>query len=195
MSTGKTNTSSTQFAAKKLLGKAQTSNLKSDVNEAVPSNVSIPSETIFGEAIPNDPGTAFYTMYSASNGGPATVEQVYFDVVSISDTIYDANDTGGCGDEASNEGESHGLRGCLSLGDRCATDVPNVLRACCSMLHSHKGYHRTAFIGRDHDHEAPFPDDSFGFEHSKGVPLLIPATGRQLLLLSQSRLKMTCSLH
>ena len=107
MSTGKTNTSSTQFAAKKLLGKAQTSNLKSDVNEAVPSNVSIPSETIFGEAIPNDPGTAFYTMYSASNGGPATVEQVYFDVVSISDTIYDANDTGGGGDEASNSG-AHG---------------------------------------------------------------------------------------
>ena len=84
-----------------------------------------------------------------------------------------------------------------ACGDACrlGTDVPNVLRACCSMLHSHKGYHRTAFIGRDHDHEAPFPDDSFGFEHSKGVPLLIPATGRQLLLLSQSRLKMTCSLH
>ena len=41
MSTGKTNISSTQFAAKKLLGKAQTSNLKSDVNESVPSNVSI----------------------------------------------------------------------------------------------------------------------------------------------------------
>ena len=104
MSTGKTNTTSTQFAAKKLLGKAHTSNLKSDVNESVPSNVSIPSETIFGEAIPNDPGTAFYTMYSASNGGPATVEQVYFDVVSISDTIYDADDTGGGGDESSASG-------------------------------------------------------------------------------------------
>tara|TARA_Y100000592_G_scaffold94279_1_gene158799 strand:+ start:5686 stop:6783 length:1098 start_codon:yes stop_codon:yes gene_type:complete len=104
MSTGKTNLTSTQFAAKKLLGKAQTSNLKSDVNEIIPSNVSMPSEGIFAESVPNDPGTAFYTLYSASAGGPATVEQVYFDIVSISDTIYDANDTGGGGDEASGNG-------------------------------------------------------------------------------------------
>ena len=107
MSTGKTNITSTQFAAKKLLGKAQTSNLKSDVNESVPTNVSMPSEGIFGEAIPNDPGVEFYTLYSASAGAPTTVEQVYFDIVSISDTIYDANDTGGGGDEASNSG-AHG---------------------------------------------------------------------------------------
>ena len=107
MSTGKTNITSTQFAAKKLLGKAQTSNLKSDVNESVPSNVSMPSEGIFGEAIPNDHGVEFYTLYSASAGAPTTVEQVYFDIVSISDTIYDANDTGGGGDEASNSG-AHG---------------------------------------------------------------------------------------
>ena len=107
MSTGKTNLTSTQFAAKKLLGKAQTSNLKSDVNETIPSNVSIPSEGIFAEAIPNDPGTDFYTLYSASAGAPATVEQVYFDIVSISDTVYDANDSGGGGDEASSNG-AHG---------------------------------------------------------------------------------------
>tara|TARA_B100002019_G_scaffold285623_1_gene294864 strand:- start:174 stop:1259 length:1086 start_codon:yes stop_codon:yes gene_type:complete len=104
MSTGKTNLTSTQFAAKKLLGKAQTSNLKSDVNEIIPSNVSMPSEGIFAEAIPNDPGTAFYTLYSASAGGPATAEQVYFDIVSIADTTYDANDTGGGGDESSANG-------------------------------------------------------------------------------------------
>ncbi len=104
MSTGKTNLTSTQFAAKKLLGKAHTSNLKSDVNEIIPSNVSLPSEGIFSEAIPNDPGSEFFTMYSASAGAPATVEQVYFDIVSISDTIYDANVSGGGGDEASGEG-------------------------------------------------------------------------------------------
>jgi hypothetical protein len=104
MSTGKTNLTSTQFAAKKLLGKAQTSNLKSDVNETIPSNVSLPSEGVFAEAIPNSPGTDFFTMYSASAGGPATVERVYFDIVSISDTTYDANDTGGGGDEASGNG-------------------------------------------------------------------------------------------
>ena len=91
MSTGKTNLTSTQFAAKKLLGKAHTSNLKSDVNEIIPSNVSLPSEGVFAEAIPNNPGSEFFTLYSASAGAPATVEQVYFDIVSISDTTYDAN--------------------------------------------------------------------------------------------------------
>ena len=104
MSTGKTNLTSTQFAAKKLLGKAHTSNLKSDVNESIPSNVSLPSEGVFAEPIPNSPGTDFYTLYSASSGAPATVERVYFDIVSISDTIYDANDSGGGGDEASANG-------------------------------------------------------------------------------------------
>ena len=104
MSTGKTNLTSTQFAAKKLLGKAHTSNFKSDVNEIIPSNVSLPSEGIFGEPIPNSPGTDFYTIYSASAGQPGTVERVYFDIVSISDTIYDANDDGGGGDEASTSG-------------------------------------------------------------------------------------------
>ena len=83
MSTGKSITTQTNFASK-LLGKAHTSNLKTDVNESIPSNVSVPSKTVFGEDIPNDPGTAFYTLYSASAGGPATVEQVYFDIVSIS---------------------------------------------------------------------------------------------------------------
>ena len=107
MSTGKTNLTSTQFAAKKLLGKAHTPNLKSDVNEIIPSNVSLPSEGVFAEAIPNVPGDHFYTLYSASAGAPATVEKVYFDIVSISDTIYDANDSGGGGDEASGTG-AHG---------------------------------------------------------------------------------------
>ena len=104
MSTGKSITTQTNFASKKLLGKAHTSNLKTDVNESIPSNVSLPSKTVFGEDIPNDPGTQMYTLYSASAGGPATVERVFFDIVSLSDTIYDANDPGGGGDEASGNG-------------------------------------------------------------------------------------------
>ena len=124
MSTGKTNLTSTQFAAKKLLGKAHTSNLKGDVNESIPSNVSLPSEGIFGEAIPNDPGTSFYTLYSASAGKPATVERVYFDVVAISDTIYDANDSGGGGDEASNSG-THGYYLKLPAAYETTSSNPN----------------------------------------------------------------------
>ena len=129
MSTGKTNLTSTQFAAKKLLGKAHTSNLKGDVNESIPSNVSLPSEGIFSEAIPNDPGDSFYVLYSASAGAPATVERVYLDVVAISDTVYDANVSGGGGDEASNSG-THGYYLKLpvdyestSLGPKAGTGV------------------------------------------------------------------------
>lgn len=124
MSTGKTNLTSTQFAAKKLLGKAHTSNLKGDVNESIPSNVSLPSEGIFGEPIPNDPGTSFYTLYSASAGAAATVERVYFDVVAISDTVYDANDSGGGGDEASNSG-THGYYLKLPAAYQTTSSNPN----------------------------------------------------------------------
>jgi hypothetical protein len=108
MSTGKTNETSTQFAAKKLLGKAHTSNLKTDVNETIPSNVSLPSTTVFGDPIPNDPGDAFYTIYSASAGENATVERVYFDIVSLSDTIYDADTAPGGGGDENSESGPHG---------------------------------------------------------------------------------------
>ena len=107
MSTGKTNLTSTQFAAKKLLGKAHTSNLKGDVNEAIPSSVSIVSDGVFAEPIPNEPIDQMYVRSSASVGEPQTVEKVFLDVVSLSDTIYDANDPGGGGDEASGNG-AHG---------------------------------------------------------------------------------------
>ena len=100
MSTGKTNRTSTQFAAKKLLGKAHTSNVFSDVNESIPSNVSLPYSTIFAEEIPNTPATAPYSI-------SGSVEKVFLDVVSLSNTIYDANDTDGGGDEASTSG-AHG---------------------------------------------------------------------------------------
>lgn len=124
MSTGKTLVTSTQFSAKKLLGKAQTSNLKTDVNESVPSNVSMPSDTIFAEPIPNSPGTAFYTIYSSSASDPGTVEQVYLDVVSFSDTIYDADDAGGGGDEASANG-AHGYYLKLPSNYQTTSSNPN----------------------------------------------------------------------
>ena len=124
MSTGKSITTQTNFASKKLLGKAHTSNLKTDVNESIPSNVSIPSKTVFGEDIPNDPGGQMYTLYSASAGGPATVEKVFFDIVSLSDTIYDANDSGGGGDEASANGP-HGYYLKLPSNYQTTSSNPN----------------------------------------------------------------------
>lgn len=102
MTTGKTNLTSTQFASKKLLGKAHTNNQFSDVNESIPSNVSLPSKTIFADPIPNTPGTSDWSI-------SGSVEKVHLDVVSLSNTIYDANDTNpdGGGDEASAQG-AHG---------------------------------------------------------------------------------------
>ena len=100
----KTNVTSTQFAAKKLLGKTQTRPSLTDAQEAFPSNVSVPGQGVFAETIPREPGTDFFTLYSASAGAPATVERVYFDLVGITDSIYDAGleDSAEGGDSAQN---------------------------------------------------------------------------------------------
>ena len=50
----------------------------------------MPGAGVFAEAIPREPGTDFFTLYSASAGAPATVERVYFDLVAIGDSVYDA---------------------------------------------------------------------------------------------------------
>lgn len=89
----KTNVTSTNFSAKKLLGKAQTRPSLTEAQEAYPSNVSMPGAGVFAESLPREPGTDFYTQYSASDGGPATVERVYFDLVAIGDGNYDADAT------------------------------------------------------------------------------------------------------
>lgn len=95
----KTNLTSTQFAAKKLLGKVQTNNKFTEAQEAYPTNVSVISDGVFAEDIPAQPGTAYNTVFSASSDSPATVERVYFDLVSIADSIYDADDSDGGGEE------------------------------------------------------------------------------------------------
>ena len=110
MSTRKTNLTLTNLAAKKLLGKAHTSNLKDVSNEGLPSNVTVASEGVFSEPLPNSPGTEFYTMYSSSAGDPITVEKVYFKAVEIISSRYDADGEsgGGSGDETSEFGP-HGF--------------------------------------------------------------------------------------
>jgi hypothetical protein len=100
----KTNLTSTQFAAKKLLGKVQTNNKFTEAQEAYPTNVSVISDGVFAEDIPNEPGTAYNTVFSASSGSPATVERVYFDLVSIADSVYDGDDSDGGGEESQSPG-------------------------------------------------------------------------------------------
>jgi hypothetical protein len=103
----KTNVTATQFAAKKLLGKTQVRPSLTDAQEAYPSNVSVPGAGVFAESIPREPGTAFYTLYSASAGAPATVEKVYFDCVAISDGFYDADAASGDGGDESQSAGNH----------------------------------------------------------------------------------------
>jgi len=100
----KTNVTSTNFAAKKLLGKTQVRPSFTDAQEAYPTNVSVPGAGVFSEVIPREPGRDLYTMYSASAGAPVTVERVYFDCVAIGDSLYDGNDSGEGGDEAQAQG-------------------------------------------------------------------------------------------
>lgn len=114
--TGSTNQSLTFAAAKKLAGKAHTSNLKEIYNETIPSNVQLGTDVVFGQAIPQSvTTTTLYQKFSASASDPVTVEYVEFYVESISGTSYDAN-TGsfgnvgfGGGDESQSSGP-HGYQ-------------------------------------------------------------------------------------
>ena len=103
----KTNVTSTQFAAKKLLGKTQTRPSLTDAQEGLPSNVSVPGGGVFAETLPRQPGTDYFTMYSASAGAPATVERVYFDLVAIGDSVYDADAASEDGGESGQNSTTH----------------------------------------------------------------------------------------
>jgi hypothetical protein len=98
---GKTNTSATYFAQKKLLGKAHTSNLKIDGEELIGSAVQLSANTIFGEPVPDYPAKTLYLMQGV--GGIDTVEYIQFNLDVITGTTYDANDSGGGSGSDSNE--------------------------------------------------------------------------------------------
>ena len=75
---GKSNTSATFFAQKKLLGKANTSLMKTDGEELIGSNIQAASSQVFGQVLPDNPSKTLYLLQSASLGGPATVEYIHF---------------------------------------------------------------------------------------------------------------------
>jgi DNA-binding transcriptional regulator YdaS (Cro superfamily) len=91
---GKSDTSATLFAQKKLLGKAHTSNLKIDGEEVIGSNVQTSTSLIFGEDIPTSPVQTLYLTQSVG-GGPPTVEYIQFVLTALTGTTYDANVSGG----------------------------------------------------------------------------------------------------
>jgi hypothetical protein len=108
---GKTNTSATFFAQKKLLGKAHTSNLKTDGEELIGSNIQAASSFIFGEEIPTSPSLSLYTIQSSSAGSPGTVEYIPFILNVLTGTTYDANALNPDGGAGSDDNESNQIAG------------------------------------------------------------------------------------
>jgi len=107
---GKSNTTATLFAQKKLLNKAHTSILKSDAQETITTNIQPSAQTTFGQDIPAQPEKTLYLIQSASAGKPGTIEYVQFTVESISGTPYDADAIdSGAGPSPSNNGP-HGYK-------------------------------------------------------------------------------------
>ncbi len=92
---GKSDTSATLFAQKKLLGKAHTSNLKIDGEEVIGSNIQTSTGLIFGEPIPDTPEQTLYVSQNAGGSNPDTVEYIQFVLTAITGTTYDANVSGG----------------------------------------------------------------------------------------------------
>tara|TARA_R110001592_G_scaffold188358_4_gene433570 strand:+ start:51615 stop:52913 length:1299 start_codon:yes stop_codon:yes gene_type:complete len=92
---GKSNTSATFFAQKKLLGKAHTSNLKVDGEEVIGSNIQSSTGLLFGESIPRSPARTLYALQSATGSSANTVEYIQFSLQALTGTTYDANDSGG----------------------------------------------------------------------------------------------------
>ena len=60
---GKSNRTSILFSQKKLMGKAHTSNLKTDGEELIGSTIQASSAKIFGQAFPNSPYLTLYDTH------------------------------------------------------------------------------------------------------------------------------------
>ena len=91
MSTRKSNLTLTNLAAKKLLGKAHTSNIKDVNNEALPSNVSVASEGVFSEAIPNAPKIAFTGTPLIQSEKTKNEFGTYIDTYTIEQSVKDGS--------------------------------------------------------------------------------------------------------
>jgi hypothetical protein len=106
---GKSNTSATFFAQKKLLGKAHTSNLKVDGEEVIGSNIQAATSLIFGEKIPQSPAQTLYLTQSASGSTNPSVEWIQFSLQALTGTTYDADSSGGgAGSDSGESSQSSG---------------------------------------------------------------------------------------
>ena len=101
---GKSTTTAINFALKKLFNKANTSNLKSDTQELIGSNVQMDATRIFAQSIPSSPSRSENIIQGS------TVEYITFQLEAIAGTNYDANDSGGgSGSDSGESGQSGGV--------------------------------------------------------------------------------------
>lgn len=87
----KTTRNLSQFAEKKLVGRAHTRADRSDVSEGIPSNIQLTTTTIFGQTVPSTPGdnAGSIALYGCDSNN--RVQKVELDVSVISGTSYDAD--------------------------------------------------------------------------------------------------------
>ncbi len=101
---GKTDRTGVQYAFKKLSGRANTSNIKSDAQEVIGSNIQVGTQTIFGQSVPNSGSRIDFDIYGN------TAEYVVFTVSVITGTTYDADSATGGGGDGSQSAGPHGYK-------------------------------------------------------------------------------------
>ena len=87
----KTTRNLSQFAEKKLVGKAHTRADRSDVSEGIPSNIQLTTTTIFGQTVPSTPGDNAGDIALWACDSNNRIQKVELDVTVISGTSYDAD--------------------------------------------------------------------------------------------------------
>jgi len=87
----KTTRNLSQFAEKKLVGRAHTRADRSDVSEGIPSNIQITTNTIFGQPVPSSPSDNAGSIALWDVDSNNRVQKVELDVTVISGTSYDAD--------------------------------------------------------------------------------------------------------
>lgn len=87
----KTTRNLSQFAEKKLVGRAHTRADRSDVSEGIPSNIQLTTTTIFGESVPSVPADNAGSIALWDTDSNDRVQKVELTVTAISGTSYDAD--------------------------------------------------------------------------------------------------------
>ena len=87
----KTTRNLSQFAEKKLVGRAHTRADRSDVSEGIPSNIQLTTTTIFGQSVPSVPADNAGSIALWGVDSNNRVQKVELTCTAISGTSYDAD--------------------------------------------------------------------------------------------------------